>query len=468
MQPERSSAASPARAAARSIALVDPRPRRVQLDEPLEQRRLLREPARRPLVEVVVAVDQPGRGEAARARRCRVAVAGAPAGPDRDDPVALDDDVPVAVHGAGDRRDRAALEDQPTPPPAAPRRGSSRSPCSGRGCRPAPRGSRRRSATGCAPAGRGWRRSGPGVQKPHCTAPASRNASWIGCSSSSTARAPRPSRRRAPRPAPRRPGRSTRARRPGRREHEPHSPCSHAFLEPGSCIRSRSTYSSDSPSQSAVDLARLAVDRAAQPHRCPPGPRQGALGQHARARAAGTRRFRARRRSARPPPRPARRSVRRVVIGQPRPVEPPRRTPPPRSARIGVGPAEPMHVPTRPSGHVQRERADRDHHRVARPDLRELLRPARGRHPHRRDQLVVGEHVALGPDDEVVDRHAARPAHRRQFDLRADGVQRRQRVARGRGGSEVPPDRPAVADLRRADRPRRHRQPGQPVAELAR
>ena len=44
---------------------VDPRPGRVQLDQPFEQRRVLREPARRPLVEVVVAVDQAGRREAA-------------------------------------------------------------------------------------------------------------------------------------------------------------------------------------------------------------------------------------------------------------------------------------------------------------------------------------------------------------------------------------------------------------------
>ena len=67
-------------------------------------------------------------------------------------------------------------------PPAAPRRGSSAYPCSGRGCRRAPRGSRR-------PLGSGLRRrrsaaatTSPGVQKPHCTAPVSTNASCTRCS----------------------------------------------------------------------------------------------------------------------------------------------------------------------------------------------------------------------------------------------------------------------------------------------
>ena len=45
-------------------------------------------------------------------------------------------------------------------------------------------------------------------------------------------------------------------------------------------------------------------------------------------------------------------------------------------ARIGVGPAEPMHVVTarRSVETLEGERADRDHHRVARADLAELLR----------------------------------------------------------------------------------------------
>ena len=46
---------------------VDVLPDRVERDEPLEQRRLLRVAARGVLVEVVVAVDEPGRGELAAA-----------------------------------------------------------------------------------------------------------------------------------------------------------------------------------------------------------------------------------------------------------------------------------------------------------------------------------------------------------------------------------------------------------------
>jgi hypothetical protein len=94
---------------------VEPGPRRVQLLQPLEQRRLLGQAARRPLVEVVVAVDQAGGGEAAggvdpaAVRRGRAALA------DRLDPAVRDDDVAGAVLGAGrvDGGDRAALDDQP-------------------------------------------------------------------------------------------------------------------------------------------------------------------------------------------------------------------------------------------------------------------------------------------------------------------------------------------------------------------
>ena len=95
--------------------LVDARPHGVELDEPLEQRRLLGEAARRPLVEVVVAVDEPRRREAAAAVDAgRVAVArGRAAFADGHDAVALDDEVAVAILGAGgvDRRDRAAFDD---------------------------------------------------------------------------------------------------------------------------------------------------------------------------------------------------------------------------------------------------------------------------------------------------------------------------------------------------------------------
>ena len=49
-------------------------------------------------------------------------------------------------------------------------------------------------------------------------------------------------------------------------------------------------------------------------------------------------------------------------------------------------------------------------------------------------------------------------ARRGDLDLGVRRVQRRQRVAGGGGGAEVAADRPAVADLRRADGPRRDRE----------
>ena len=98
---------------------VDQRPHRVELDQPLEQRRLLRESARGPLVEVVMAVDETGRRQVAAA----VDPAGFgpthPARPirrgsltDSHDPLALDHDVPVAILGPGrvDGRDCAAFD----------------------------------------------------------------------------------------------------------------------------------------------------------------------------------------------------------------------------------------------------------------------------------------------------------------------------------------------------------------------
>ena len=92
------SAAAPRarRAPRRAPTRVDPRPHRIQLDQPLEQRRLLRQPARRVLVEVVVAVDQARRREAAAGVDPRPFAAARGPGPDGRDPVALDHDVPVA------------------------------------------------------------------------------------------------------------------------------------------------------------------------------------------------------------------------------------------------------------------------------------------------------------------------------------------------------------------------------------
>jgi hypothetical protein len=114
-------------------------------------------------------------------------------------------------------------------------------------------------------------------------------------------------------------------------------------------------------------------------------------------------------------------------------------------ARRAVGGAQLVAV------HDQRERDDRDHHRVPRPDLHERLPRAGHREPDGDDQLVRLQPVALRADEELAQRHRARAARRSELDLRAVDEQRRQRVSRGRGRAEVAADRAAVADLRPAD-----------------
>ena len=154
--------------------------------------------------------------------------------------------------GAGDGRRRDAR-----PPPARPRRGCGRSRCSGTGCRPAPRGTSSGPGSGTR-SSRSWMATtNPGVQNPHCTPPASTIAC---CTSVSTS----PARAASPGspPAGARPStvvtaQPTAASASSRQahtstpststEHEPHSPCSQAFLAPGRPSRSRRTCSRLSP-----------------------------------------------------------------------------------------------------------------------------------------------------------------------------------------------------------------------------
>src|SRR5919199_1298664 len=101
--------------------LVYERPCRIQLHEPLEERGLLREPAGRPLVEMMVAVHEPRGGQAPAPVDARGPLAGvflgyvAPA--DGCDAVALDDEVAggvlaaAGVHGGdGAPLDHRALQ----------------------------------------------------------------------------------------------------------------------------------------------------------------------------------------------------------------------------------------------------------------------------------------------------------------------------------------------------------------------
>jgi hypothetical protein len=96
-------------------ARVDAGPGRVELLEPLEQRRLLGEAARGPLVEVVVAVDEARRGEAAARVDPPAGLAGRRGSLAHGlDPPVRDHDVALGVLGARriDRGDRALLDDQ--------------------------------------------------------------------------------------------------------------------------------------------------------------------------------------------------------------------------------------------------------------------------------------------------------------------------------------------------------------------
>jgi hypothetical protein len=91
---------------------VQPGPRGIQLHEPLEQRRLERQAPGRPLVQVVVAVDQAGGDQAARRVDALTEHRGGPAAHVLD-PAGrfVEHDVAVPVDRAGDGRDRAAFDD---------------------------------------------------------------------------------------------------------------------------------------------------------------------------------------------------------------------------------------------------------------------------------------------------------------------------------------------------------------------
>src|SRR5215212_5628500 len=96
--------------------LVHVRPYRVQLDEPLKKSGLLRYPAGGPLVEVVVAVDEPRRRQApsaVEAPRLLADIFGCGTAAHGDDAVPLDDDVAALMLGPGsvDRGDAATFYD---------------------------------------------------------------------------------------------------------------------------------------------------------------------------------------------------------------------------------------------------------------------------------------------------------------------------------------------------------------------
>ena len=359
-----------------------------------------------------VAPEHPGRVEVARvgelARDLRHRVGAARAG-----------------HGAPTSQRRASRRSSARPPRAR-RRGSSGSPVQRQ--RFPESASRISSSLG---SGTRRRRSAaattkPGVQNPHCTAPASANASCTGWSSPS---APSPSTVTTSWPSAcaastrheqtSSPSRST--------EHEPHSPCSQAFFEPGSSSRSRSVVRRLSPAQTSASRA-LAVDASARSSR--EAPLERTPREHAERVAP------VRGRAAHVVDRARRRGD--LLREGARLVDAATRT----SRATGRGRAERgAQLPPLAIDH-DRERADGDDHRVPRADLHERLRlPARRDDARRRSARPPRARCASRRRGT---RRAGRAACRATLASSTSASlhqQRRERIAGRRRRAEVPADR---------------------------
>ena len=273
------------------------------------------------------------------------------------------------------------------------------------------------------------------------------------------------------RPGPPAPGTRTPARSSSHTEQDPHSPCSHAFFEPGS-PSSPAQHRQQARARPHVGLPPLPVDlrpeRASTPLRVA---RRRSASAHASARAARTRAGVA----------PVRGGPAHVVDGPlaaAAPLGEAARRPSVDGTRCGSSHAPASSIgargerlrlrrPARSSG--PRSRAPpgplrvcssttrhrpghRDDHGVARPDLGERAGPADPRPPRAQDQLVRLERGALDArrrnSCQGSVRVAAGRAH--QVDLRVVGGEHRERVAGGRGGAQVASHRAPVPDLRGA------------------
>ena len=326
------------------------------------------------------------------------------------------------------------------------RRRSSRSRCSGRGCRRAPRASRPRSGPASARAGRRPRRRGPacrsrtGRRRPPRTPPA-RGAAGRPRARPSTVTTSCPSAwaastRHAQTSVP---SRST--------EHEPHSPCSHAFFEPGRPSRSRSTNSRLSPSQTSASRA-LAVDGQPDPHA--QTALQRSLGQDTAGHGGGRPRCRGRRRSGSPRRRRARGAPRAPSSGA--------------VTRPGTGPAEPKEARTSPRSSSTASASETTAITIALrgPTFMNVCRGPVGRMSTAVISSSGSSAFRFGPEQEVPERQRRSPRRARSTTSRFGDQERRERVPGRGGGAEVAADRAAVADLRAADGARRLRERRQP------
>ncbi len=279
----------------------------------------------------------------------------------------------------------------------------------------------------------------PGVQNPHCTPPASTIACWTSVSTSPPSAASPGSPPAGARPSTVVMAQPTAASASSRQahtstpststEHDPHSPCSQAFLAPGSPSRSRRTCSRLSPAR--APSTRRAVPLTTSSYGVPgPGPSPFAATRHAARLHARSSARRAidldgvapvgrgrpvvvdrpgRGGHAAPEPLDHRRVRRRVAL----PVEPGRHP------HLGVvvadgrrpgGPERARHPAALAVDHQGAAR-HRDDHGVAHADLEELPGPADQRHPHGHHQLVGPPGGLLGSDEEVA--HRQRAAARR-------------------------------------------------------
>ena len=144
---------------------------------------------------------------------------------------------------------------------------------------------------------------------------------------------------------------------------------------------------------------------------------------------------------------------------------PPRRarrtTPPPRAGSVtspATGPAEPNDARSSPRSRSAATASEQTAITIAfrGPTFMNVCAAPDGHDPHAAAISSSGAAAfRFGPTRNSRSGSVRAPRDGRELDRRLLDEQRRQRVARRRGRPEVPAERAAVADLRRADRPRR-------------
>jgi hypothetical protein len=137
-------------------------------------------------------------------------------------------------------------------------------------------------------------------------------------------------------------------------------------------------------------------------------------------------------------------------------------------ARRGVGPAEPMPVPTRPCSWSRTRANEQTAITMALrvPILANCCGPVAAGRWTATISSPGSRAVFLGPVKNSPGRDAPGPIGRGGLHLGLGGQQDRVAVAGRRGRAEVAPDGAPVADLRGADRPRGQREPGKRPGEL--